>query len=113
MGQVTEFLKKYKIVLIGLLVVVLIYTGFNFLKGDSSSELALDYSPGAQGYDISVGQSILRTLSELQGIKLKITIFEDPVFRSLSERQVSTTTEPLGRIDPFAPVEEGDDEASD
>lgn len=105
MGQITEFLKKYKKILIGLLIVVLIFVGFNFLKSDDTSELALNYFPGTQNYDTSVGQSILRTLSELKGIKLKITIFEDPVFRSLSERQVSTTTEPLGRIDPFAPVE--------
>lgn len=95
-----EFLKNNMVLLGGVFAVGgLVWIYFVFFSGGSSEELL------SQGEVASpVSQELLVTLSNLRTIKLDETVFEDPVFMSLSDFGVTIPPEPVGRRNPFAPV---------
>lgn len=89
---------------VGVVVIValaLIYYFFFYSSSPStpalSSVTANDASP--------TSQQLLVTLASLHTIKLDNTLFQDPVFMSLSDYGVTIPTQPVGRRNPFAPIE--------
>lgn len=49
-------------------------------------------------------QELVTTLLTLRAVTLNGTIFSDPVFQSLQDFGVEITPEPVGRLNPFAPL---------
>lgn len=107
-----DSLKPYKNILIGGSILLLVFGGYMLLRdrGASldSSLVASDplASPGAvlspQG--AAAGQQIISILNELKQIRLDKDVFENPVFKSLIDYTIATTSEEKGRSDPFAPL---------
>lgn len=91
-------LKNTKIM--GALVIGLATLGilYFYWGGDSAAE------PVATVEEPVASQSLLTTLSNLRTMRLDTTIFEDPLFRSLSDFGVTIPPEPVGRRNPFAPT---------
>lgn len=52
----------------------------------------------------SVDQDLISLLLELRSIKLDDSIFSDPAFISLQDFSQNLTEEPIGRVNPFAPL---------
>lgn len=94
-----QFLQANKTLLGGTVaaaLLVLIY--FMYFGEDASPALvsSTDTSP--------VSQELLVTLSNLRTIKLDESIFNDPIFVTLSDFGVVIPPEAIGRRNPFAPI---------
>lgn len=97
---------KYKIIIIGVLSIVLIIGAYYFWPSGQSTDSSLVYSTNSSlGTDVGVGQSILVTLERLRRINIDSNFFQSPVFRSLVDFSRATTSEEIGRPDPFVPIE--------
>lgn len=88
------------LIFIGLLILVLVFAYF-FLFGDNNDEAL---SIGSARESEVVGNELLAQLQQLEGIKLDATLFADPLFQSLTNETVMVQQEPIGRINPFAPL---------
>lgn len=65
-------------------------------------------SPSANSED----RELVETLLTLRAITLSGTIFEDPAFRVLQDFGTTIIPEPVGRQNPFAPINRGSAPAS-
>lgn len=97
-----EFLNRYKITLIVLVLAVGAFVAYqNFYVAN------LDIDPLARESQVAgsiVGQEIISLLGELESIKLDVTIFEKESFRTLIDFGQTINSEPVGRGNPFAPI---------
>lgn len=94
-------LTKYKSVLFFILAVAVLYGGYQFfLAPPNEAALTVVTEGPVSGPD----QELIALLLELRGISLDGVLFEDPVFRSLEDFGKELVSEPVGRINPFAPL---------
>ncbi len=92
---------KYRTALLFVLAVGLIYGGYQFFFAPPNEKALTVVTEGpASGPD----QELIALLLELRGLTLDGVLFEDPVFRSLEDFGKELVTEPVGRINPFAPL---------
>ncbi len=47
---------------------------------------------------------VLSLLSEIRSLNIKNTLFTNPVYKSLVDYTIAVPDQPIGRINPFAPV---------
>lgn len=47
---------------------------------------------------------VLALLSEIRSLNIKDSLFSDPVYKSLVDYTIAIPDQPVGRINPFAPV---------
>ena len=103
-----QFFQKYKQIIIGGGVLILIVLVYFFFRGSGSSDTsALVYTTDttqAEQDQANVGQSIIVALENLRRLKIDSDFFQNPVFLNLVDHSQSTTSEELGRPDPFLPV---------
>jgi hypothetical protein len=92
-----DFLNKNKMLIGGVVVVALVlWIYFTYFQG--GGPLLSEAQPTSP-----VSQELLVTLSNLHTLRLDETIFNDPVFTSLSDFGVTIPPEAVGRRNPFAP----------
>ena len=95
-----DFLKQNKVTVVGVVALAacaLIY--FMYFSGDGSSATLSTTSEAS-----TVTQNLLVQLQNLNTIKLDQSIFNNPVFLSLTDYGVQIPAEPIGRDNPFAPI---------
>ena len=102
-----ELVKKYKNILIGVGVLVAVFGIYAYwpvsdTPSDGTSTLSYDDTGAVD--TAFVGQEILGILNRLRDLKIDGSVFDNPVFKSLVDYRVATTSEPIGRSDPFAPL---------
>ncbi len=107
--DVGTFIKKYKGIATGVVVLMVAVGGYLLLSGGEGSTEFIDptltYDEfGLPSQTSAVGQEILSVLNDLRSLQIDESVFESAVFRSLVDYTVATTTEPLGRPDPFSPL---------
>ena len=98
-----NLLNRYKNILIILLVVVaafVVYSVF-FTGGDTRTLVAEDIDPA----QTAVEQELIALLLELRSINLDLSIFDDSKFQSLTDFSQELVPEPVGRENPFAPLQ--------
>lgn len=89
---------------IGFLVIFVLIVGFFFYWLSTTSvedEGPLSVIP-ISPLDASLGRELLSALAKLESTKLDTTIFDDPVFASLTDFGVEIASQPVGRRNPFA-----------
>ena len=91
-------LLKKNIVVIGVLVSAAAVLFYFFSSGGSSATVTVTQE------ESPVSHEILATLGNLRTIKLDNSLFQDPLFLSLSDFGVSIPPAAAGRRNPFAPV---------
>lgn len=95
-----DFIKKYQTIILFVVIVGVLFAGYQFLLAPSN-EPALEATPTeAAGPD----QDLVALLFELKGIRLDNTLFADPLFQSLKDFGKDLVSEPIGRVNPFAPL---------
>lgn len=107
-----ESLKPYKSILIWGGVLLIVFGGYMYWRNRSSPEgsalVSSDALQTAGFSDLSqvgvAGQQIISILNELRQIRIKKDVFENPVFKSLVDYTIATTSEEKGRPDPFEPL---------
>jgi hypothetical protein len=98
------FIKKNLVtILVVLLILVGGYFGYGFISGGSSSDTLSVATPDGGG--ATVGGDLLVILANLKGLKLDDSIFSNPLFRNLKNFNVELSPEPIGRPNPFAPLD--------
>lgn len=105
--------QKYKKIIIVVLVIVLAFILFVIIKGSGEEEgdglLTSTVNNSVAGTQASgadtIGAEIITALNQIDSLKLETTIFEDPVFRQLIDKSQPLAEEPVGRENPFAPLE--------
>lgn len=103
-----ELVKKYKNILIVAGVLAAIVLGYLWWSGrDTTDSSTLSFAPDGFGLPTEAsiaGQQILSVLEELRQLNINGSVFQNAVFKSLIDHTIATTSEPLGRPDPFAPL---------
>jgi hypothetical protein len=99
---------KLKILVIILVVVaaLLVYSLLSSL--DSNDEKNLIAAGNVAGKNepgsFSEGEEVLLMLKRLKSVKMDTDFFEDKIFKNLSDFSVKINPEPVGRVNPFAPI---------
>lgn len=94
---------KYRNVLTALVVIVVgfvVYSMF-FTGGDTRTLVTEDVDPA----QTAVEQELITLLLELRSIRLDLSLFDDVDFRSLTDFSQELVPEPVGRPNPFSPLE--------
>lgn len=102
-----------KKIIITVLILGLGFVVYLYFKGDDveSTDLLLANSGSPEQAADILGQEIIRALNQIEALQLDRAIFEDPVFLSLVDRSKEIPPEPVGRINPFAPIGASADDA--
>ncbi len=72
-----------------------------FIKEDPSTSLLTKET--ATSGDV-LGADIIKAINQIKALTLSRDIFDDPSFKTLVDRSEVLKPEPVGRVNPFAPV---------
>ncbi len=98
-----ETLKKYKTLLIVVVIVIVAFVGYSMffdVSNNSGTVLVSKDTSAQKGGD----NKLLVLLVNLKSITLDESLFSDSAFRSLIDFGQQLVPEPTGRQNPFAPV---------
>lgn len=95
-----DLIKKYQTVILFVVVVAVLFGGYQFFFAESTEPALLVTPTGAAGPD----QDLVALLFQLKGIRLDNALFADPLFQSLKDFGKDLVAEPIGRVNPFAPL---------
>jgi len=97
-----SFISQHKLIVF-LVVIVVVGVGWYGLSGSStpSPTLTTTQVAGSSPAD----QTLVSTLIALRAVKLDATIFSNPAFLSLKDFSTQIVPEPVGRDNPFAPLQ--------
>ncbi len=95
-----NLLRNYQTAIIFVLVVACLYGGYVLFLAPST-ESALTVTATAPGPD----QDLVALLFKLKEIRLDNALFADPLFQSLKDFGRDLVSEPIGRPNPFAPLD--------
>ena len=96
---------KNKLVLVT--VAIIIAGAVWYVMTSNPAEPNVSGTPSAAGTSATVDQGIVPTLLTLRAVKLDGTIFSNPTFLSLKDYSTEIVPEPVGRTNPFAPLNAG------
>lgn len=100
-----EYIQKYKNILLGIVIVVLLFAGYSFWFGNKKEVDVLTSTVTEGNTQSPVGNKLLLLLIELKSIRLNDNLFQDPTFQNLKDFGQPLIPEPSGRRNPFAPVD--------
>lgn len=96
-----NFIRQYQSALVFIVIVAVLFAGYQFFFAQSDEAVVTAVDTSAAGVD----QDLVAILFELRSIRLDDTIFADPLFQSLADFGQELVAEPIGRQNPFAPLE--------
>lgn len=103
-------LSKYKGIIIGIVVVIVIFVGYGFIKKDpvvndgiEKEILALPGSTSLTGVDDPAAAFVLQLLA-IQNISFNTDFFKDPVYQELVDRYKEIDLREVGRPNPFLDI---------
>lgn len=92
-----------KNIFFALALALILWIGYKvFFAGDADSLTPLEAAVVSQASRDT--QEFLKTLQQLQQIRLNGEIFEDARFQSFVDHRQAIVPEPVGRTNPFAPI---------
>ena len=101
-----DILKENKVILVIVVIIIALLAFYGMSGGGSSSALLSAKSPAT---DTSVNdRELLQLLTDMRNIHLEGHIFESTAYTSLQDFGRSIIPEPVGRQDPFAPLQKTD-----
>lgn len=100
------FFQKYKKIILVILVLGISFVIYSAYFGGTpeGEELLVSSNSNTSVQTQIVGNEIVAALNQIQTLKLNRDIFEDPVFRSLVDRNIPIPVEPVGKTNPFAAI---------
>lgn len=98
-----ELFKKYKTLILVVAIVIIAGVAYTVLfGGEDDALLVAERSDNVASAEES---NLLTFLLDLRAVKLDERIFSDPVFKSLEDFGQELVAEPVGRENPFAPID--------
>ena len=98
-----EFIKNHKNIFIGIGAVIILFVVYAYLKDDSEQKPSLAAQTPVAPQSLP-GSDIIALLVDLKAIKINSGFFTDQTFKSLIDFTTPLPSEPVGRTNPFAPV---------
>lgn len=96
------FLKRYKNILIAAIIIIAAFVAYSlFFTGGEDATLVAEEVDAAEQV---VEQELIGLLLELRSIRLNTSLFSDERFQSLKDFSQDVVQEPVGRVNPFAPL---------
>ena len=87
-------------------ILIVAFIAYSYLfKGSDNGKTLVQSSPTAADGGEVVGGDLLAVLNNLQAINLDDAVFNDPIFQHLRNFRVEIPPEPIGRPNPFAPID--------
>ena len=100
-----EIIKKYKNIVLIIVIAVIIFTLYSIFFEDRVSDSLLSGSSGdTDAQSAAVGKEFLSVLLELRSLELKTDIFSDRTFLILRDFSQTVEPQPTGRPNPFANI---------
>jgi hypothetical protein len=91
-----------KKIIIPLLIIIIGFVAYSvFIKKEESTSLLKKELPTST--DV-LGADIIRAINQISSLELKRDVFNDPIFKTLVDRSEDLKPEPVGRLNPFAPI---------
>jgi len=100
-----DFIKKYKNIALSIVAIAIAGILYGAIFGKSGPDFSLLTSETPPATGGVVGEDVLKLLTTLREIELDGSIFEDPAFRGLEDFSQELVPEPVGRENPFAPID--------
>lgn len=95
--------KKYKTLILIIALIIIAGVAYTVLFGGQDNNLLV--SERIDNTASAEESNLLTILLDLQEVELDESIFSDPVFRSLEDFGQDIVPEPVGRENPFAPID--------
>ncbi len=96
-----DLIQKYQTGIAFVVVVIVLFGAYQFFFAPSTQPVLQGTPTAVSGPD----QDLVALLFELKSIRLDPTFFSDPLFQSLTDYGKDLVAEPIGRVNPFAPLE--------
>jgi len=96
-------INKYKNIIIIAVIIGLALIAYSFLKPADTPESLLQVTERQNGTQ-ALGDEITDAINQINSLKLDNSIFKDPIMSKLIDHGTKFKSEPVGRIDPFAPI---------
>lgn len=97
-----NILKQYQTGIAFVLIVLALFAAYQFFIAEGDAPALTATPTAAAGPD----QDLVALLFELKGIRLDTALFEDSLFQSLKDFGTDLVQEPVGRVNPFAPLQQ-------
>ena len=91
---------RHKMILVAVALVVALLAWYGLSQGKEPTSLL-----STESTSNPADQDLIETLLALRAVKLEGTIFTEPVFQNLTDFSTQIIPEPIGRPNPFAPLE--------
>src|SRR3989344_6814629 len=98
-----EFFKKYKLAILALVVFAALAFAYVFYFAEDTANVLTSNSD--EKGTTTVDEDLLALLLSLKSIQLDASVFESAEFKSLVDFSRALSTEPTGRVNPFASLE--------
>lgn len=98
------FANKFLLLILAAVVAVGLWIGLSSPSTSDETLLSSENVTGTADTD-PAGQEVVETLLALRAITLDGSIFSDPAFASLRDTSTDIVQEPVGRPNPFAPLD--------
>ena len=100
-----EILKKYKTTLLIIAIVAVAFIAYSFIFGGEKDNDLLTSDSLSDNTSAVVESDLLTLLLDIRSIKLDESVFSNKAFKSLEDFGQDIIPEPVGRENPFAPVD--------
>lgn len=94
--------RKYKNIIIVILVIIIAGVAYTVLTGNKDNRLLI--SNISVNISSAIESDLLNLLLDIKSVKLDENIFSNPAFKSLEDFGQELAPEPVGRENPFAPI---------
>jgi regulatory protein YycI of two-component signal transduction system YycFG len=101
-------LKKYKTIMLIIIIIIIAFIAYTFLFGgkkDKSLLVSDSVTENSNNADTAVESDLLTLLLDIRSIKLNQDVFSNNAFKSLEDFGQDIAPEPVGRNNPFAPID--------
>lgn len=101
-----NFFKQNQTAILVIVIIIIAFFAYTyFFTGNDESNAVLQTEQVSEV--TPADQDLISLLLELKAITLDEAIFSDPTFRSLQDFSQELVNEPVGRVNPFAPLGQG------
>jgi hypothetical protein len=87
---------------IGAIILVLGAIGYYFYSGGSAAPTSSSFTVSSD--NSVVGSDVLSLLDQIQSLRIDTTLFQSPVYQSLTDFTVPIPPENIGKANPFLPI---------
>lgn len=96
-------ISKYKNIIIIAAIIGIGLIAYSFLRPDPTAESLLETTERQDSAQV-LGDEITAAINQINSLKLDRSVLDDPIVQNLIDHSKPIIPEPIGRINPFAPI---------